>query len=141
MKKLLSLSVIGIMVILFTGCEDENPVAPPVYTSKLIGKWTQVVDTLTAEGRAYWIDPFFGRIAPTTIRDFVNDTVYYTGSNGVINYADSCHYFTRNDSLFIHSRGGMITKADTIKMRYKISNDTLYTGDTISSVGCSIRIR
>lgn len=137
MKKLLTLSVIGIMVALFTGCDDENPVAPPVYTSKLIGKWTETVDTLTAEGRAYWIDPFTGKIAPTSIRHFVNDTLSYTGSNGVINYSDSVHYYTKGDSLFIHSRGGMITKPDTTKLKFRISNDSLY----ITNLGIFMRIR
>lgn len=136
-KLLLTLSVIGIMFALFTGCEDENPVAPPVYTSKLIGKWSELIDTVTAEGRAYWIDPYFGGlITQPSIRHFVNDTLSYTGRSGIVNYADSVHYFTRNDSIFFHSRGGMITKPDTTKLKYRISNDTLY----ITNLGFLIRI-
>ncbi len=142
-KLLLSLSVIGIMFALFTGCEDENPVTPPVYTSNLIGKWTQVVDTVTAEGRAFWIqnDIFGYSIRKPEIEHYVNDTVCFSGYYNSINYVDSIHYFTKSDTVYYHSRGGMITKADTVKHKFRIKNDTLYYDNSDNSVGCFIRIK
>lgn len=142
MKNLLSISIISIACALFTGCEEENPVIPPVYQSKLIGEWTQVVDTVTPEGRAFWIDPIFGGlIRKPQIDHYVNDTVCYSGNSGIVNYLDTVHYFTRSDSIFVHTRGGMITKADTISHKFRIKNDTLFFSDTTSRVEFFIRVK